>query len=59
MSQLDPECPQAIAKAFGIALALVQEIEYMNDDYGRCDPAGRWKLVRDWAVRNTREDIVQ
>ena len=59
MSKLDPDHPTTIAEAFGIADALVQEIEYMNDDYGRCDPAGRWKLVRDWAVRNTREDIVQ
>ena len=59
MSQIDPEYPEAIAEAFGIAPALVQEIEWVNDEYYAADQAGRWKLVRDWAVRNTREDIVQ
>ena len=54
MSQLDPEYPEGIAQAFGIAPALVREIEWMNDDQP-CSPAERWKLVRDWAVRNTRE----
>ena len=58
MSKLDPDFPEAIAQAFGIAPALVREIEFMNDDC-YVDPAGRWQLVRDWAVRNTRQEIVQ
>ena len=55
MSKLDPDYPEAIAKAFGIAPALVREIEYMNDEIYARDPAERWKLVRDWAVQNLRE----
>ena len=55
MSKLDPDYPEAIADAFGIAPALVKEIEWVNDEYYAADPSGRWKLVRDWAVRNTRE----
>ena len=55
MSHLDPHCHDAIAEAFGIAPALVREIEFLNDDQP-CAPAERWKLVRDWAVRNTREE---
>ena len=55
MAHLDPYYPEAIADAFGIAPALVKEIEWVNDEYYAADPAGRWQLVRDWAVRNTRE----
>lgn len=57
MSKLDPEDPDGIAGAFGIAHQLVQEIEYMNDEafYGK-DAEGRWKFMRAWAVENLRPE---
>ena len=41
LSNLDPEDPDAVAAAFGIAPAMVREIVYMNDEF---DDA--------WAVKN-------
>jgi hypothetical protein len=58
MSPLDPEDPDSIAVAFGIASPLVREIEYENDEYwdwkgnGPATPEGRWQHMRDWAVRH-------
>lgn len=51
MTKLDPEDPWGIAKAFDIAPALVQEIEWMNDEgiYAR-SPEERWARVRAWVV---------
>lgn len=53
MSQIDPEEPSAVAKAFGVAGALAQEIAYMNDEY--CyhrheTPEERWTRMRKWAA---------
>ena len=56
MSKLDPEDPDGIAKAFGIAPTLVREIEFQNDDdfrysYSRNEtPEQRWARVREWVV---------
>lgn len=33
LDKLDPEDPEAVAEAFGIAPALVREIVYLNDEY--------------------------
>lgn len=56
MSKLDPEDPEGIAGAFGIAHQLVQEIEYMNDEaYFGSTPEGRWQFIRAWAVENLRD----
>jgi hypothetical protein len=43
--------PDGIAKAFGIAPALVQEIEFMNDDdfcYRRVTDEERYHCMRVW-----------
>lgn len=51
MLKLDPEDPDGIAKAFGIAPALVQEIEFMNDDdfcYRRVTDEERYHCMRVW-----------
>jgi len=51
MSKLDPEDPDRIASAFGIASPLVREIEYMNDEWRwRESPEERWRRMRAWAV---------
>lgn len=57
MSALDPENPEQIANAFGIAHQLVREIEYENDEAGLPSesPEARWRRMRDWAERHTKE----
>lgn len=56
MSGLDPEDPDRIATAFGIAPTLVREIEYQNDDDFNCrsqnpeTPEQRFIRVRAWVV---------
>jgi hypothetical protein len=54
LKKLDPENPDGIAAAFGISAALVQEIEFINDDdfdYGRkTTPEQRFQAVRAWVV---------
>lgn len=48
MSNLDPEDYDAVAKAFGVAPALVREIEYINDERYGTTPEQRYQLVRNW-----------
>lgn len=63
MSKLDPENYMRLSKTFGIAQAMVQEIEYMNDEYWNWErnddgerveitPRGRWERMRKWAQEN-------
>jgi hypothetical protein len=55
MRKLDPEDPASIAVAFGIAPALVQEIEFENDDdfsyCARPTPEQRFQGMRAWVVK--------
>lgn len=55
MAKLDPEDPDGIAAAFGIAPQMVREIEYMNDEatWGE-EPAERWQRMRVWAIGNLK-----
>jgi hypothetical protein len=58
MSKLDVFDPDTIANAFGIATALVQEIEYINDeDYRASTPEKRFEVVRKWVVENIKPAI--
>jgi hypothetical protein len=60
MAKLDPEDPQGIAHAFGIAHQLVSEIEFMNDEavyYGET-PEHRWGRMRRWAISNLASGIL-
>lgn len=54
MTRMDPEAHEHIAKTFGVAGALVQEIEFINDNdfyYGsRETPEQRFQRVRAWVV---------
>ena len=53
MSGIDPYEPEKVARAFGIAPALAQEIAYINDDWGSPQtPVGRWRIVRGWVSEN-------
>lgn len=55
MGALDIDNPAQIAKAFGIAPALVQEIEFINDDdfayWNRTEPEKRWELMHAWVKK--------
>lgn len=57
MSRLDPEDPETISGAFGIAHQLVREIEFENDE-GAWDetPEQRWDRMRRWAISHLRPE---
>lgn len=49
MSKLDPEDPKAVAQAFGIAGAMVQEITYENDEHWQIEtPEQLWRRMARW-----------
>ncbi len=54
MSQVDPDWPEQLAGTFGIARALVCEIEYVNDEdvpyYKEETPEERFARVRNWVA---------
>ena len=66
MSQLDPEDPDRVAAAFGVATPLAQEIVYVNDEHydskwddatKRCvdiSPEERWTRMREWVAKQIR-----
>lgn len=56
LAKLYPDDYEHIAHVFGIAWPLVQEIEWINDDYWRDEtPEQRWTRVREWVRKNIRE----
>ena len=55
LEKLDPEDYETLAGTFGIAHQLVQEIEWINDEWGyRETPEQRWKTVHDWAASKVK-----
>jgi hypothetical protein len=56
LEKLDPEDWPGLSKTFGIAEAMIREIEWINDEDGppRETDEGRWKRVRAWAARHIR-----
>ncbi len=50
MTQIDPHDPPQVARAFGIAEALAQEIVYMNDEGGsyKETPEDRFERMKKW-----------
>lgn len=50
MERLDVDDYESIAKTFGVAAPLVQEIEWMNDEAGiwKETPEQRWSRMRQW-----------
>lgn len=58
MSEIDPDEPDQVAAALGVAPALVQEIEYINDEWGiypHKDDESRWRRVRQWVQEQIKE----
>ena len=70
LKSIDPEDWDAVAKAFGLATAMVREIVYENDECGRtgeylpggkwvCSPETceeRWQRMRKWVDENIKSD---
>lgn len=54
VGKLDPYDHESLSKTFGIAAALVKEIEFENDDgfWGGSTPENRWKGMREWVAKN-------
>ena len=58
METVVPEDYESVARLFGIAEAMQREIVFLNDEGGPYDetPDARWRRMRNWVVRNIRED---
>lgn len=56
MTKLDPEDPDGVAAAFGIAPSMAREIVYMNDEGGDYEetPEARFIRLRSWVARQIR-----
>jgi hypothetical protein len=61
MRPLDPDDTFTVARVFGVAEPLVQEIVYMNDEgsWGIETPRGRFERMRTWVVANITGDQPQ
>ena len=58
LDAIDPDEPEIVAKAFDIAMALAQEIAYINDECGPGwieTPAERWQRVRKWVAEQIKK----
>ena len=52
MSKLDPTEPEEVASAFGVSVALVKEITFVNDEWNwRETPEKRYEVVRSWVAK--------
>lgn len=58
VSHLDPEEPEDVAAAMGIAPAMAQEIAEEND-YRHYTPEKRYEEMRAWVVANLRKETPQ
>jgi hypothetical protein len=48
MTSIDPDDYETVARKFGIAQAMAQEIVFINDEWGRETPEARFIRVREW-----------
>lgn len=55
MKAIDPEDYDQVASAFGVAPALVREIENENDEFGST-PEARWVWMRKWVDRHIAKE---
>ena len=52
---MDPDDSEQIARAFGIATPLAQEVMYLNDEYCyRSTPENRWGALLSWAKKHLK-----
>lgn len=56
LEEMDPDDPEVVAAAFGVAPQLVQEIVYKNDeDCDHMTPDQRWDHMRGWVKAHIKE----
>lgn len=59
LETLDPEEPEELARTFGIAHQMIQEIEFMNDEglgyYCSETPEQRFQRMYAWAKENIKD----
>jgi len=55
LSELDPYDYEGVAKAFGVAPALVREIAFENDEGWNQTPEKRWEYMRKWVADQIKE----
>lgn len=54
LSEIDPDEPEEVSKAFNIAEALAREIADVNDEW-HMTPDARWKRVRAWVAEQIKD----
>ncbi len=52
LSEYSPEDHEGLSSVLDVAPCLIQEVEFMNDEWGVQSPESRWKLMRNWAQKN-------
>jgi hypothetical protein len=57
MTQIDPYDADQVASFFGVAQALVREIEAENDEGWGETPEQRWQRMRDWCEHRLKTNI--
>lgn len=59
LETIDPEDSEQVAKAFGVAECMAQEIMYENDEAwgSREDPEKRYQRMSEWLLRQIRSPI--
>ena len=59
--ELDSTDHELMADTFNVAHQLVQEVEWMNDEwfgeYSKKTPEDRWHWMRDWVGKKIREEV--
>lgn len=49
LGQIDSGDPEQLAIMFDVAPCLIQEIEFINDEWGKAEtPERRWEIVSEW-----------
>lgn len=57
MSDIDIYDTEGVGEKFNVAHQLAAEVAFMNDEGGYLiSPAQRWKLMREWAQNQLKED---
>lgn len=55
---IEPEEYDRLAELFGVAHQLIQEVEFMNDEFlWQATPEARWQHMRDWAAKNLKDAL--
>ena len=58
LTDLDPDDPEQVGRAFGISSMLAQEVVFQNDEgsHYQQTPEERWTRMREWTKENIKND---